>query len=136
MDDILEFLLKHASFLYNKYKFRFVHSAVSDSFGDAVLVMKSPDFNLLFCRDRGRLHLDFQSNALPGGKEDSWYSIELVRYVITNEEQFRGVLDEDHAVFLKTHYNDIRKIFSADQITKTKAKLKHAQHVRAKHMFG
>ena len=136
MDEILEFLLKHASFLYRDHKFRFADSAISDSFGDAVLVMESPDFNLRFCRDRGRLHLEFQSNALPRDDADSWYSIELVRYVITKEDQFRGILDQDNAMFLQAHYNDIRNMFSEKQIYETVDKLKHAKHIRAKHIFA
>jgi len=136
MDDILEFLLKHASFLYREHKFRFADSAVSDSFGDAMLLMESPDFNLRFCRDRGRLHLEFQSNAMSRDDADSWYSIELVRYVITKEDQFHGILDQDGAMFLQAHYKDIREIFSEEQMPETAGKLKRAKRVRAKRIFA
>lgn len=138
MDEILTFLVCHCSFLYKDYGFRFVDSEVTKHFGgDAYVIMASGDLRLSFISDRGQLFLDFQCVApLKKGQVDkSWYSIDLVRQLITAEEGYRSILDEENAKFLRTHFPAIQELFNSKNFAKVRDRLLELKRVRSKTLF-
>lgn len=132
MDDILKFLLKNCSYLYNSFGFRFVDSKVSDSFGgDALLVLANDSVQVRFVRDRGQLFFDLQPKGFK-----NWYSIDLIRAMVGNQEVFKSVMDEDNAIFLKSNFKAILNSFSQGRTKGTIEKLEKLKKVRSRQLFG
>ncbi len=135
MDEILKFILSYCSFLYQKYKFKFIDSEVSDSFGNAFLTLTSETISIRFIRERGQLVLDFQSNLLKKNYA-SWYSFEIVRQFITNEKEYYSIMNEDNAKFLENNFEKIKDIFSVSKVAETVKEFKKLEKKRAKKLFG
>jgi hypothetical protein len=92
MDEILEFLLRHCSFLYKDLGFRFVDSQCSKSFGgDAFLILASDKVRFRFVRDRGQLFADFQEPT--SGAKAEWFSIDIVRKHLTGESDYKAEMN-------------------------------------------
>ena len=135
MDKILRFLLKHCSFLYKEYGYKFTDSRVSDSFGgDAFLALSSDSLKVRFCLDRGQLFFDFQSKHKNGS--NSWYSIDIVRQLVTKEESYFSLMDKENAIFLKRNIDKIHELFSNQQIKETTKELNKLKRIRSKKLFG
>jgi len=133
MNEILQFLLAHCSFLYETNRFKFVDSLVAEeSFGNALLVLSSSILKLRFVRDRSQLFLDFQSVQQKG--EMHWHSIHTVRQLITGEKQRSAELNEDYAAFLREHLDEIERRFSKDRLKETLVALGELERIRAKEL--
>ena len=136
MAEILEFLVRYCSFLWTSGRYRIAESQIAPSFGgDAYLVISSESLRLRFVRDRGQLFLDFQEgDAVPKG---DWYSIDLVRRLITGERQDTAELGEDYAVFLRYSFPEIESRFAnVELVSDTKRQLHDLERIRAKELFG
>jgi len=135
MDEILEFLIKYLSFLYNEYGFKFVDSMSSKSFGgDGFLVLRSEHIALRFVNDRSQLFLDLRSTQFD--KKNDWHSIDLVKQLITGDVSENSVLNEEIVFFLKDHINDILEKFGPKEAKSTIVRLKKFKVERAKRLFG
>lgn len=105
MDEILLFIVKYCSALYNKLGFRFVKSEVTDSFGgNCYLILESEFMMLHFVKDRGQLFLDFESKLL--GKKRELFSLDVVRQDITKEKELKSLLDEENGCFLLSNFRN------------------------------
>src|SRR5688500_11023234 len=118
MDEILQFLLVHASFLYKEFGFRFVDSRVSSSFGDAWLILANETMRFRLVRDRDQLFGDFQASTSSGKGE--WFSVDIVRQHLTGEREYFSVLDSNNAEFLRARLTDIQKLFEGETLKVTK----------------
>ncbi len=78
--------------------------------------------------------MDFQSK-LDSKKKDSWYSVDLVRSLISGETLTSAVLDEEYGKFLQDRFEDICKLFSDENVDETIKSLKNLRKERAKRMF-
>lgn len=134
MDEILQFLLAHASFLYKKFGFRFVDSRVSSSFGDAWLILANETLRFRLVRDRGQLFADFQPST-PGAQAE-WFSIDIVRKHLSDENEYFPALDPNNAEFLRSRMNEIQDLFGADALSGTQKALHALEAKRAKHLLG
>jgi hypothetical protein len=135
MDEILQFLLIHASFLYKEFGFRFVDSRVSSSFGgDAWLVLANETIRFRLVRDRGQLFGDFQEATSNSNAE--WFSIDIVRQHLTGESQLFSELDSNNADFLRNRLSDIQQLFKQEVLSDTKKSLHKLEAKRAKQLFG
>ncbi len=133
MDEILEYLISYCSFLYDRNRFRFVDSMVSDAFGgDSLLVLASEKLQLRFVRDRGQLFLDFRPAQQKSDK--GWYSIDLVRQLITGESDYHSLMDEENAGFLKENLETIEQLFSERNVEDTLSRLKELRRKRSKRL--
>jgi hypothetical protein len=134
MTEILRFLIDHARFLYAPGRYRFVDSGTSTSFGgDAFLTLASDALRIRLISDRGQLFADFQG-ADNGGSLD-WYSIDVVRRLITGERPATAELSADYADFLERHLDEIERRFSKEGPSTVRA-LKELEKARAKELFG
>jgi hypothetical protein len=134
MNEILTFLIRSCSHLWT-LGYRFTDSGAAASFGgDAYVVIESGSLRMRFVRDRGQLFLDFQEPAATG--KDVWYSIDLVRHLLTGVRQESAELNEDYAQFLGGSLTDIERLFSDEAIPETKRQLQNLKRVRAKELFG
>lgn len=135
MTEILQFIARFCSFLYERYDFRFVDSEVSSSFGNAALYLASPDIELRFIRDRGQLFLDFRSRHVDSRKTEAWYSFDVVRRLITDEAKWDALMCEESASILRDRMDDILKMFASDRAEETIMKLKKLERLRANEIF-
>lgn len=133
MEDILQYLMKHCSFLYSPNLFRFVDSGSSESFGDAFLVLEHEELRLQFVKDRGQIFLDFQSTSKK--QKDEWFSIDIVKQMVTGEIEPSAEMDSKKAKFLKTNLDEIEQLFSTVNMESTIKKLKELERARAKRLF-
>jgi len=135
MVQILLYLATHCAFLFRPGGFRFVDSRVDESFGgDAMVVLESSTTRLRFTRDRAQLLMTFQPIT---GKPMDWFSLGLLRGVLTGDRGGSEVLDEGWADFLRSSLGELEARFSeperADDLIKA---LKTQGKLRAKQLFG
>jgi hypothetical protein len=135
MNEILYFIIKNCSFLYEQYEFRFIDSAISKFSGYAAIILGSSDLNIRFSVERGQMISEFQSNY---EKKDiySWYSIDVVRQLITGEKECIALMDEKNTNFLKNNISNILEIFSKQNVKNTILKLKQLERIRSKTLGG
>jgi hypothetical protein len=131
MNEILKFLIKHCSFLYEKYGFRFIDSAISESSKDASVILGAPDVNIRFCMERGQLLVEFQSNHFGRKNVYSWYSIDVLRQLVTGEKECNALMDEENTNFLKDNIITILDLFSKQKVRDTISKLKQLERIRS-----
>ncbi|OWU65928.1 MAG: hypothetical protein CBB60_002165 [Armatimonadetes bacterium Cent15-Ar3] len=135
MDEILEFLLRHCSFLYKDLGCRFVDSQCSKSFGgDALLILASDKVRFRFVRDRGQLFADFQGPT--AGTDDEWFSIDIVRKHLTGESEYHSEMNPENIAFLKERFSEIEGLFQPSSLTATRKQLHKLEAERAKRLFG
>lgn len=134
MEEILRYLMKHCSFLYSPNQFRFVDSGSSESFGNAFLVLEHKDLRLKFIKDRGQLFLDFQPTS--SNRKMDWFSIDIVKQLVTGNIEPSSEMDTDKAKFLKSNLDEIQRLFSTANLKGTLKKLRELERARAKRLFG
>ena len=121
-------------FLWRNARFRIVGSETSTSFAsDALLLVEGEHLRLRFVNDRGQLFLDLQPSS-PGSSTD-WYSIDLLRRLMSGRPEASAVLDESYADFLRENFDAVSDLFS-DRWSTTQAELRELKAKRAKEMFG
>jgi hypothetical protein len=130
MTAILEFLVAHLAFLYAPGRYRFVDSGSVESFGNAYLDLESDTMRLRMIHDRSQLFLDFA--PLDG---NDWFSLDVVRRLLTGERQESSELSPDYAAFLEREIGEIERRFR-DERDETVRALKELERVRAKELFG
>lgn len=137
MDEILQFLITHCSFLYREYGLKFVDSEASGAFGgNAYLVLASDDLYVRMIRDRGQFLLDFQSRLKLKRKPRWWYTVDLVRQLVTREEGYSSTLDHQNVEFLRRHFPEILERFSPSRYEETRAELEKLAKVRSERVSG
>lgn len=134
MDEILIFLIKYCSDLYNEYKFKFVNSTTSDYFGDAALMLENNYLQVKFIKERGQLFLEFHSLYDKKGK--NWYSFDLVRRLMKEEDKYYSVLDGDNGLFIQNNLEQILALFNQDVVEHTLMTLELLKKKRSKELFG
>ena len=136
MDEILEFLLHQASFLYKGYGCKFVDSEVSKSFGNAFLDLITEKVRFRLIRDRGQLFGDFTDVTSPLDKKIKFFSIGVVRKYLTGEMEFFDELNANNATFLQKHFLNIEKLFDPSTLIETRKQLHKLEIERSKKLFG
>jgi 3-isopropylmalate dehydratase small subunit len=125
--------MKHCSFLYSQKMFRFVDSEVSESFGNAFLVLKHDNLCLRFVKDRDQIFLDFKPVNKKG--EKYWFSIDIVKQLVTGKIEESAEMDSEKSAFLKANIDEIEQLFSTTKTETTIKKLKDLERARAKRLF-
>jgi len=133
MEEILRYLMKYCSFLYSPNQFRFVDSHSSESFGNALLVLEHEDLRVQFVRDRGQIFLDFQPTSKKSKRD--WYSIDIVKQLVTGKIEPSAEMDSEKAEFLKNNLDKIEQLFSTANMESTIKKLRELERARAKRLF-
>jgi len=133
MEEILRYLMKYCSFLYSPNRFRFVDSGSSDSFGNAFLVLEHEELRLQFVKDRGQIFLDFQHTSK--NHKDDWFSIDIVKQMVTGKIEPSAEMDSEKAEFLKTNLDRIEQLFFAANLEGTIKRLRELERARAKRLF-
>jgi hypothetical protein len=135
MTGILSFIVNYMGFLWAEARFKITGSelAISNG-GDALLVVESDRLRLRFVSDRRQLVLDFQPAATSTPNE--WFSIDLIRRMMTGARESSSILDESYAEFIEHHLAEIEERFSIENWAVTHSRLQGLARKRAKEMFG
>lgn len=134
MNDILKFLINYCSDLYLTRSFKFIDSEVSQSFGNAILVLSNGVTSLKFTMDKGQMFLDFKSDF--SKKKNDWYSFDLIRKLLREETGYYSILDDSNGKFISENLLEILSLFTVEMIDKTLMKLSKLEKKRAKFLFG
>lgn len=132
MNELLKFIIKYCSFLYDDLGAKFIDSSARG--GDAHLVLELPDLRLRFVRDRGQIVLDFQRWS--HHKKYAWFSLGLLKKLIADTPFESEVMNKAWANFLKENIAEIRTAFSRPLYMSTEKKLRELARARAKYLFG
>lgn len=97
MKELLRFLADHLSFLFDQDSFK-IEDSLSGSGGRAMVALVSPHLRIRVTRDRGEMLLAFQPIR---GNDGEWFSLGLLRGVLTGERGGSEVLDSEWALFLE-----------------------------------
>lgn len=141
MHQILAFLVMHMPYLWDGARFRITDSmATTHNAGDSLLVVASDSLVLRFVSDRAQLLLDLRPRAelaeRPSGRErGDWWSVDLVRRLLTGERQVTVLLGEDHAVFLREHLDEIEAAFGSERWDETRRGLVAVRQQRSDEMW-
>ena len=133
MDEILNFIFQYCCGFIKKYGFKVTTACISESFGDAAIVVENDNLKLVFIRDRGQLFLDFHSKF--DKKKKNPYSIDLVRQLVTGEETRYSLLDDNNGVFLEGKFDEIVHLFEKDNASRTISELTILERKRMKEMW-
>jgi hypothetical protein len=136
VNEILHFLIGYCSLLWDQGRYRIADSGTTTSFGgDAYVIIESASLRMRFVRDRGQLFLDFQETV--ANERDPWYSVDLVRHLLTGERPASAELSADYGEFLRESLPEIERRFSDDSVAAaTKHRLNELKRLRAKELFG
>jgi hypothetical protein len=137
MNEILEYLLRYCSFLWRR-GYRLIDSWYSaEHFGDAMVAISSDSLHMKFTRERdAELYLDLQPPGSDPGKSKEWYSIDLVRRMLTGVRPASTSLDAGYAEFIRDNIGEIETRFSESAWPDTRKRLVELQRIRSKEMWG
>jgi hypothetical protein len=132
MNQLLQFLIQHYSFLYDECGARFVDSQANG--GDAMLVLEQGDLRIRFVRDRAQVLLECQSRYRR--RPDEWFSLEVIRRLLRGMVTDNEVVDGTESEFVKANLGSIREAFSKSRHATTENSLREYKKARAKRLFG
>ena len=133
MEEFRKLIMKKCAFLFSTNQFQIIDSGSSESFGNAFLILERGDLRLQFLKDRDQIFLDFQPSSKKGNL--NWYSIDIVKQMITSEIEPSAELISRNLEFLKTNLDKIEQLFSKTNVDNTIKKLKQLERERAKRLF-
>ena len=133
MEEFIQYVKKHFSYLFSPYSFRIIESQSSESFGNALIILEYEDLLLKIVKDRDQIFLDFQ----PASKKSklNWFSIDIVKQMITGKIEPSAEMNSRNVEFLKDNLDQIKKIFSKEKVSDTIKVLKKLERERAKRLF-
>jgi len=97
------------------------------------LVLEHEDLRLKFVRDRGQIFLDFQPTSKKSKRD--WFSIDIVKQLVTGKIEPSAELDSEKAEFLKNNLDKIEQLFSTANMESTIKNLRELERARAKRLF-
>ena len=134
MEEFQQLIIKKCAFLFSSNPFQVIDSDSSESFGNAFLILERGDLRLQFVKDRNQIFLDFQPSSKKG--KLYWYSIDVVKQMITGEIESSAEIITRNIEFLKTNLEKIEQLFSKNNVDDTVKKLKQLERERAKRLFS
>lgn len=133
MEEFRQLIKKKCAFLFSANQFQIIDSSSSESFGNAFLILERGDLRLQFIKDRDQIFLDFQPSSRKG--KLNWYSIDIVKQMITGEIETSAEIISRNIEFLKNNLDKIEQLFSKTYVEDTIKKLKKLERERAKRLF-
>ena len=133
MEEFIQYVKKHFSFLFSPYQFRIIESQSSESFGNALVILEYEDLLLKIVKDRDQIFLDFQ----PASKKSklNWFSIDIVKQMITGKIEPSAEMNSRNVEFLKDNLDQIKQLFSKENTLDTIKVLKKLERELAKRLF-
>jgi len=136
MKPMKKFLNQNFSVFLEKYGFRIVDRDAADPHDEGMVTIESPSVNIRLSDERGQIIVEFQSNYYGKKNVYSWYSIDIVRRLITGEPHCKGYLDEGNIIFLNENIERILDLFSESNVQNTILEFKKLEKLRLKKLLG
>ncbi len=134
MRKILDFLATDGAFLYEDYDCRIIDSRYTESFGGTGSVtLRAKDIELRLWLDRDRLFMDVRGHGQR--RQESWFSIDIVKELITGELAECAIMNAENTVFLKHHFQELTHLFSMANLSQTESTCRKLEKQRSKRMF-
>ena len=133
MEEFIQYVKKHFSFLFSPYQFRIIESQSSESFGNALVILEYEDLLLKIVKDRDQIFLDFQPAS--NKSKLNWFSIDIVKQMITGKIEQTAEMNPRNIEFLKDNLDQIKQLFSKENTLDTIKVLKKLERELAKRLF-
>lgn len=134
MPELLIFIATHFAYLFRPPGYRIVDSEVSESFGNALLVLESDQLRVRFTRDRSQLLMEFQALT---GRRNEWFSQGLLKGLLTGDRGGSEVLTPEWASFLEEGLPALEaRLANPASRNATLDGLRQQARRRAKEIFG
>ena len=133
MEEFTQYVKKNFSFLFSPYQFQLIESQSSESFGNALVILKHEELLIKIVKDRDQIFLDFQPASKKG--KLNWFSIDIVKQMITGKIEPSAEMNPKNTEFLKNNLDKITQIFSKESTPDTIQELKKLERERAKRLF-
>jgi hypothetical protein len=133
MNELLQFIIRYFSFLYDDLGARFVDSQGLTN-GGGRLVLEMGELRIRFTYDRGDIWLEFQRSSHP--PSDKWFSLDIVRQLLTRKIDDSPEMGDAEAEFVKANIGEISAAFSEVRHSATEKTLCEYGEARAKRLFG
>jgi len=133
MNELLLYIINYCSDLYYKFNFKFIYSSYYEG-DNSSIVLSNESVSLMFLRDRGQLLLDFYINYKK--ENEDYFSIDLVRELITGERNCVSLLNNDNGGFIRNNIYKIVNLFKKENLEDTIKKLKKLEGERSKRLWS
>lgn len=131
---LLIFIATHFAYLFKPPGYRIVDSDVSESFGNALVVLESDTLRLRFTRDKSQLLMEFQPID---GRKNEWFSQGLLKGLLTGDRGGSEVLTPEWAGFLEEGLPELALRLAEPESRDTAVGgLRQQARLRAKELFG
>ena len=135
MRKILNFLATDGTFLYEEHHCRIVDSEYIATFGGTGSVTLRDDVvEVRFWLDRDRLFMDLR--AINRNSPQAWYSIDILKQLISGEISDKAEMDQENIDFLKAKFPELHTRFASQNVTTTEEACTKMEEQRAKRLFG
>jgi hypothetical protein len=135
MRKILMFLATDGAFLYENHHCSIVASEYVSTFGGTGSVTLCNDVvELKFWLDRDRLCMQLRASDSKSAK--SWFSIDILRQLVTDQIIGTSEMDEENLDFLRAKFSDLQALFDSSNVSATEAACRKLKQQRTKRMFG
>lgn len=135
MSELILEKMKHAfAFLVENHGFQVMEESYSPStFGDAVIVLQSKQFELRIIRDRGQFFIDIRSSQII----DDWHDLRRVLEFLNGSRSvfFAFELNQLKDI-LKTNYDKLQKFFRKENYSIMQKGLIQFEKAKALQMLG
>ena len=135
MRRILQFLATDGAFLYEEKECHIVDSEYVATFGGTgSVILRNDVVELKFWLERDRLFMDVR--AVSSQSNNSWFSMDIVRQLLTGEVTDKAKLDPENVEFLKEHFERIQDCFTKSKLPATESACRKFENQRSKRLFG
>ncbi len=133
MDELIQILERAVPELVEggNYQVHKVHAG--HSMCNASLTIAKGSLFWRVVRDRSQVFLECRWLE---GRPDRWYTIDLLRTLISEERVDSAVLDDANASWLSNHFRDVESRFEPERVRETLDSLRALKTERAKRLFG
>ena len=135
MKKILNFLATDGAFVFEEHDCRLVDSEYIPAFGGTgSITLRNEFIALRFCLDRDRLTMEVK--AANDVSPYSWFSLDIIRQVLTGEIVPTTTLTSDNVVFIRSNFLKIQDLFKQGCRFDTEKRCREFEAQRSKRLFG
>lgn len=121
---LMQFLCKNCGFILTE-------QSISSSFEDVIVVLQTNQIQIRFVRDRGNWFIEINGEE----QTNEWYDISILKEYLTKKNDDSTLVLDEQIKFLKDNLNEIKQIFSNQNISASRVFLDQCRKERAKRLF-
>ncbi len=133
MDDLWEILRNAVPELVRDGEYQVIDVVAEQTMGNAYITFKRGSLTWRVVRDRSQVFLDCWWVE---GRPDRWFTVDLLRRLVSDEVVHSSLLDDENASWLSEHLAEIERCFGPANVEETLRRLREFQVERANRLFG